>query len=71
MFTTDPECIAVNLTTGMLLLKTNQVLKIDTYLDEDGDETDDPYTAVACIAKFSDDTWYGLDLTVFEKMMIH
>ena len=70
-FTTSPECIAVNLSEGLLILETNEVLEIDTYLDEDGDVTDDPFTAFACIAKFPNDTWYGLDLTVFRKMLVH
>lgn len=67
----NPECVAINLSNGTLLLDTNEVLKIDTYLDEDGDVIDDPFKAVACIVKFPDNTWYGLDLTKFKKATIH
>lgn len=66
----EPEAVAVNVQRGLILLDTNETVEIDTMIDADGDETDDPDLALAALAPLPDGRWIVVDLTAFERAQI-
>lgn len=66
-----PEAVAVNRVLGLILLDTDETVEIDTLLDADGDETDDPQAAVAAVAPLPNGRWISVDLAAFESAENH
>lgn len=70
----DPEPVdtvdveAVNQSDGLVLLATGEVVPIDTFLDDEGDETDDRDEAVVAVAgPTADGKWLSVALTDFTR----
>lgn len=61
----------VNLTKRLALLDDGRSCRVDTLLDADGDETDEPRDAVVAILALPDGRWGVIDLRDFEPREPH
>ena len=48
-----------------------EVCQITNLFDAYGDETDDPFEAVAAVAELDASHWFSIDLTQFENASVH
>jgi hypothetical protein len=65
------EVVAVNRAMLFALTNRGEVCQITNLIDAFGDETSDPFDAVAAVAALDVDHWFCIDLTQFENVSIH
>lgn len=65
------EIVAVNRQQRFALTNRGEVCPITNLIDAFGDETDDPFEAVAAVAELDADHWFSIDLTQFESASVH
>lgn len=61
--------LAVNRCELLAITDTALIGSIETWLDDEGDETDDPSAAVVAIVRWPDGTWSPVDLRDFDGDM--
>ena len=59
--------LAVNYTAGLAMTDDGVIGRIDTYLDFEGDETDEMDLARVAIVEWPDETWTPLDMSEFQE----
>lgn len=67
----DFNCEAVHLRRRLALLTTGEVVKLESFVDQFGDETDEPEEAIAAVGPMLDGTWIRVDLTKFGPAPAH
>jgi len=65
------EITAVNRTDRLALTDGGEVCPIVTFLDEDGDEVDNPELAVVAIGQLPDKRWFSVDMRAYETVRAH
>lgn len=67
LFSNDEELSveAVNVERGIARMSDGSTREITNMFDADGDDTEDPVAAVACVVKDREDRWLTLDLCDF------
>lgn len=59
---------AINLYERLAILDDDQVVKLISMFDIDGEETDDPEEAITAVAELPGDYWEVVDLEEFERV---
>lgn len=67
----DVEIIAINLINRTALTSDDTICRVETFLDEHGDEVDDPIVAVVAIGQLPDERWFTADMRCFEDTKPH
>lgn len=52
----------IDLDARYVLMTDGKVLQITTFLDSDGDDTDDPYEATVCVAGEDGYGWFTIEI---------
>lgn len=65
------EIIAVNREQRFALTDRGDICPIRNFFDAFGDETDEPFEAVAAIAELDADNWFSIDLTQFDPVTVN
>lgn len=66
-----PDAVAVHRARGLVMLDNSECIPVETWLDADGDETDDWREADVCVARLPGGKWLSVDLRCFERAALH
>lgn len=65
------EIVSVNRWDRLALTDAGDVCGVQTFLDEEGDETDDPAAAVVAVGQLPDGRWFSVDMRDYEAARTH